>query len=340
MRYLFLLIIIICSCSEKKEEVVIIPVKLTSEDLPYNVGIGRVEHILYQNENLIITKDDPDEQIVVFNLATGEREIKGTKGSGPGEIMSAWSLQKGNAAGNFWVASPNQKILSLFSIYDESDLAKDQVKLVGDATMVFEPLFLKDSLFIGTNLDGKSIFTLFDRKGNVIERIGDWHTKEEFATYPNHVISSIYEGRLRTNLRGTKVLYSCIALDRFMLLDVESRDITEFKGPFNIIPDFRVVKDRGVGVFAPSPDTKFGFIDSYLTDDSLFLLYSGLSAREITQTGEMANQILVYNLKGELLDHYELDESLKSFSIDESNRLIYGLTSYVNDDVKIVRFKF
>tara|TARA_R110000823_G_scaffold315696_1_gene450427 strand:- start:60357 stop:61358 length:1002 start_codon:yes stop_codon:yes gene_type:complete len=331
-------VIILFSCSGKRDKSVLVPINLTSETLPFRVGIGRVEHILYQNDNLIITKGNPDEQIVIFNLSEGSRKIEGVKGSGPGEIMNPWSLQKGKSADDFWVGSIGQKLLSQFSIQDENPLAKRQIKLVGDAIGVLEPLFLKEDLYIGTNLDGKSIFTFFNEKGDVKNRIGDWAEKKDFGEYPNHVISSVYEGRLRTNSSGTKVSYVCIALDRFMILDVEREEVREFIGPFDIKPDFKVVPDRGVSVFAPSPDTKFGFIDSYLSDDKLYLLYSGLSAKEITQTGKMANQILVYSFKGELLDYYELDESLKSFTVDEENGVIYGLTSFVNDNVKIVKF--
>ena len=336
---LFIFLIIVSGCSNSaKEEAQVSPVALESEVVFDNVGIGRPEHILFQANKLVMTKRLPEELILVYDLSSGSRRALGQHGEGPGEIRNPWSLQKGYEHNEFWVASIGQKTLSKFSIEGQGKLAYEQIKLKGDATVVMEPLALEDGRFIGTNLDGKSIFTLFTKEGIISKRFGDWSEKVDFGEYPPHVIASLYEGRLRTN--GDKVLYSCIALDRFMLLDLSELEIEEFRGPFNIQPEFGTVPDRGVPVFAPSPDTKFGFVDSYLSKDHIYLLYSGLSPKEITQTGEMASDLLVYDLTGKLLNHFLLDVSLKAFSIDENTNTIYGLTSYVNDDVKVVQFEF
>lgn len=339
--FILLSFVIFCSCSSHSSNRLVEVRSLESDLVHFSVGPGRVEHILYQNDKLLITKGNSEEQIVVTDLKTRERSVKGRKGQGPGEIMNPWSLQRGQSNDEFWVASIGQKLLSQFSLNDKgTPLAKKQIKLAGEAVVIMEPLFLRNDTYIGTNLDGKSVFTIFNGQGKLIERIGDWSEKGKFGDYPDHVISSIYEGRLRTNPNGNKVSYACIALDRFMILDVASHEVQEFAGPFDIQPEFKVITDSGVPVFAPSPDTKFGFIDSYLGDDKLYLLYSGLSAKQIAQTGEMANQILVYDLKGELLNHFQLDHSLKAFTVDENNNLIYGLTSYVKEDVQVLKFTF
>ncbi|WP_422008295.1 BF3164 family lipoprotein [Roseivirga pacifica] len=336
---LFASFAIALSCTNTtKDKVIVTPTSLTSKVVFDDVGIGKAEHILFQANKLVVTKNLPEELILVYDLASSSRTTMGQYGDGPGEIRNPWSLQKSKEPDQVWVASIGQKMLSKFNIASGDRLAEEQIKLKGEATVIMEPLALNDSLLIGSSLDGKSIFTVFNREGEIIERLGDWSEKTEFGEYPAHVVSALYEGRLRTN--GNQVLYSCIALDRFMLLDLVKMEMEEFQGPFHIQPEFGTVPDRGVSVFAPSPDTKFGFIDSFLSDDYVYLLYSGLSPKEITQTGKMANDLLVYDLKGNLVHHFLLDVSLKAFSIDENTNTIYGLTSYVNDDARVVRFQF
>lgn len=334
----FAYVLISCSAKSTSSTETIVSKLLGHEVLFDDLGLGNPEHILFQENKLIVTKNLPEELILVYDLSSGNRTVKGQYGEGPGEIRSPWSVQRGDNSGEFWVASIGQKRLSRFGLNSDEILAEEQIKLTGEAVIVMEPLALSDEEFIGTSLDGKSILTLFNGDGQILNRLGEWSAKTDFGEYPSHVISALYEGRLRAN--NTKVLYSCIALDRFMVLDMLNDELNEYKGPFNIEPEFGTVPDRGMPVFAPSPDTKFGFIDSYLSNDYIYLLYSGLSPKEITQTGKMANDLLVYDLEGNLLHHFLLDMSLKAFSIDETSSTIYGLTSYMNDDAKVVRFGF
>jgi len=345
LSFSFLFFLFSCQEKEADDSIIYTPEtsildvrKLKSYEMNLSQLVSSPRHLLLIDEYLVITDLKPQSLIHIFNIKNGDHTTKGIKGYGPGEIMSSWSLNNAFTKGEFWIGSPGQKTISRFTVKDDSPTPVEQIKLKNEAATIFEPLHLKDSLFIGSNMDGKSIFTLFNKSGDILEKYGNWKNSK-YKKYPSYIIESIYEGRLRTNKNQTKVLYSYLALDMFMILDLKNKKITKVVGPFRIEPQFKIEStSTNQPIYSPSTDTLFGYIDSFISDNSIYVLYSGKSQRELMSKPEFAIDILEFDITGQFNANYKLDRSIKAFTVDENNGIFYGITT--DENPTIVKFNF
>lgn len=59
-------------------------------------------------------------------------------------------------------------------------------------------------------------------------------------------------------------------------------------------------------------------------------MYGGFSENQIKSHSLVANKIYKLNLKGELIDIYQLDRSINNFAVNESENVIVGITTDEN----------
>ena len=70
--------------------------------------------------------------------------------------------------------------------------------------------------------------------------------------------------------------------------------------------------------------------------DLIYALYIGKDYKFISDFNNL-NRIFVFDYKGNIVNQYTLDYPLASFTVDEENGIIYGLT--IDQNPNVVAFK-
>ena len=98
-----------------------------------------------------------------------------------------------------------------------------------------------------------------------------------------------------------------------------------------IFPQYTPVEDNSEIESNFTVDNITGYIYACVSDEYVFLLYSGKTVRDSRKN--FSNQIEVYNWGGDLVKILMIDEDLSAFCVDSKNRMIYGVT-YSEEDEK------
>jgi len=86
---------------------------------------------------------------------------------------------------------------------------------------------------------------------------------------------------------------------------------------------------------AQNDETTLGFIDVAVSDDNIFGLFSGKSRKE--KDPSYCNEILQFDLNGNLLKHYSFNESLISIAFSDEEQSLYMFI--MEDNIKkLARF--
>jgi len=123
--------------------------------------------------------------------------------------------------------------------------------------------------------------------------------------------------------------------DYIDVLDKASGKILSIRGPIDEIPEFEVDYSQGYPMAAVLSD-RVSCFGSFAGKSLLYALYIGKDYKYISDSYK-PNRIFVFDYQGNIVWHYTLDYPLTSFTLDEENGIIYGLT--INQEPNVVAFE-
>ena len=93
----------------------------------------------------------------------------------------------------------------------------------------------------------------------------------------------------------------------------------------------RVGRGTGSGM-GKTEDTRKAFVNSYATENAIYLLYSGNKRTE--ENWAYGSEIFVYSWDGTPLKRYLLDRPVYTFAVDETKKVIYSYSLKSDELVK------
>ncbi|SIN70498.1 BF3164 family lipoprotein [Algoriphagus halophilus] len=327
------------SCSDREEVIEIVELKSKKfyfEEIKIPMLIQSKKGKLVVSEHPRIAPGLPLLHVVNGGDMTYEFS-HGKVGFGPGELSDVSGFDLGSNDSTFWVYSAMEKRISEFSLFESSDLAKDQIKQPENFFKATDCLFLTDSTFLGMFVDSPHRLVEFGFDNDFEKGYG---TLENFTArndLDNYNLSQINSGWFRSNEDKSIFAIACIYYDKLEVFNSKTKEFKTIYGPDLEVFDFEVkYKTSGPSLLFPW-EAPYQYRDIAITNDRIYALYGGISEPEISQTSEIARIIRVYDLDGNLLELYHLDRSLRSIELDIENEKIYGITT--DSDPGIAFFK-
>lgn len=354
MKYFVLAIFLIVGCNTKEK---IIPYKtgviklLYEEDIPppkmllgkkLELPVLLPNLVLALQDYLVVSERGGDTILHVFDKRdyTYLHSV-GIDGFGPGEIISPGSLWPDwKDPSSFWVEQRSNKMLSKFDASNpQAVLSSEYFKRTGDMYQAINLVWSSDSTWLGTRADGNEKFVEYDKRGTIINSYDTWdHMGKEGM--PTNTIIQLNQGRLMSSLDKTKFVLACLDKDIIEILDKKSGKVLSIRGPIHHSPDYDIDYSAGYPMLALKfPTVRYCYVGLYVGEDKIFGLFSGHTFEDVDiGKNTFCETIYVFNYDGELMDHFQIDKTVREFTVDESQKKIYGIT--FDEDPNIVVFEY
>lgn len=180
-------------------------------------------------------------------------------------------------------------------------------------------------------------FAMYDSTGKLIKEVGEIPPgKMKNIPVPVHLVA--FQGKIRKTPDATKIIISSRFTDMIEVYLSDGSLLKRFFGPIEKLPIYETVK-VGDNPVMSLDDKKsiLGYIDIYVTNRDIYVLYSGRTRTEYGQKAPYGNTIHIFDFDGNLLKVYKTDEDLFAISVDEKDSVLYGIQHY--DKIQIVGYK-
>ncbi|GHB32637.1 BF3164 family lipoprotein [Mongoliitalea lutea] len=271
---------------------------------------------------------------------------KGKIGFGPGELGIGYPLMDGLEKGFFWVYDTQQFNFSKFALQDSSQLAVEQIKALDVPFYATKAAWLSKNSFLVEMVDGWKKYYEVSTEKDTLKSLGDWREMFSFIKLPDgikevdiapNVAASIFSSEMKGNPSKTKFVKAGIHTDFIDIIDWENQQILTLRGPVNESPKFSISESVGYDMASFDIRTLTNkYLDVYAGEASFFVLYSGKSFRQISESSNL-NRIFEFDYKGNLLNNFRLDYPLYAFTMNEQKRKLFGITA--DEDPGIVVFE-
>lgn len=342
---------LISSCSTKVETIQSDYYEIktfTENDIPETISLTgkkldfpqliNPRHIFWEGDYLIVAERGNDTLMHVIDIKEN-KYIKriGQNGLGPGEITMVHRFQKDKEKGNFWAYDVEQKRFAKYNIYSNSILSEIQFKQTEELFLAVEMVWSSDSTWMTIRADKEEKFVEFNLKGEIINTFGSWEGMLEAKDLPYSVVSSIHQGTLAVDPDRKRFVIAGIQRDYVEILNKETGEIISIRGPVQFVPEFEVIYVGGYPFPQLQKDIPFFFTVCIPGRENIYTGYFGKSM-EIINEGTIDTRVLVFDYQGDIISCFNLDYPLLSFTVDEENRKIYGIT--YDAEPNIVEFQF
>lgn len=355
IQLLVILILSACGVSSKKSN----PIKFTMEDLPEAISLSGYKYkfpqilnprgIMITNSKAIIfeRKNVDNNKFHIIDLITESYiQSKGIDGLGPGEITVITQVEALNEPNKILTFDPEVRVFSKFDLLDSTRLAEYQFRAPETAYFITNATFTSDSTFLGNAVDGWTKYLHLSISGDTLALFGDWRDIIRGQELPNgiqekdldaNLVSNILQGSMKVNSDQTYAVKAGSKANYIDIIRLRDNLITTIYGPEKVIPDFEIDYWGGYQMPSLKPDTPTVFGDVFAGKASFFVLYKG---KPYSQLSDMINlnRIFEFDYSGKILRQFQLDYPLFGFSVEESTRKIYGVTT--DKEPNLVRFDF
>ena len=334
------------SAEEKGKEAIVI---FDEKDLPdpialrgkkYNFpNIINPRYILCLGDYLVVSEKTKDNLLHILDIKS-EKYIRSTgkNGLGPREATMVSKLENASEKKSFWCYDLEQTIFSKYSVTgDTSKLADSQLRLGEIFHYVMDLTWASDTSLLVTMVDGNDKFFEVSLNGDTLATYGKWDSMFERKDIPYNVISSIHQGRIKASPDKRKFISAGSRRDFIDVLDKASGKILSIRGPVDEVPEFEVDYSMGYPMAAMNIKTlTVKYLDSFAGEKLIYGLHLGKSFRNISDPDKL-NRMFVFDYQGNIVNQYTLDYPLTSFTVDEVNGIIYGVS--IDEEPNVVAFK-
>lgn len=288
------------------------------------------EMLVYDNHLFIKTFGRAKEKhISVYSIE--EDSIKAEYvgiGNGPDEMISC---EMNRLDDELWLYDVSKMRVSKMKVDSSCSFSSPQMEHYKLDRYYYRTAMLNDSIMLGTNdySDEKAMKISFVnlKTGEVLKR-GQFSYINQSVDLPPLI--DAYSCYVDVNPRTKDILLSYRYTDVIEIYDMYGGFKRSLHGPdcFNV--EYQPLSDgKSMGKL---PETRKAFVNSYVTADFIYLLYSGCKKTE--ENWSNGTQLLVYTWDGKPYKRYWLGESIYSFAVDELQGKIYSFS--LNTETLIV----
>lgn len=257
----------------------------------------------------------------------------GINGLGPNEILTADFIHQGLEDNDFWVYDSKNQTFNKFDIdKNVSGLADLQIRQneMLAAVTGFTPITINS--FIYREMHSPAKFTEFAFDGKKLRSFGDWEEHRDSKDFTNFVLFTLYQGKIVASNKKDYVVACGSLIDFLEIINLETEKRLLIRGPSNHFPEFELTDMSGYA-YPALKELIIQYNSVFAGEKTIYALYSGLSSE--ANKDATTSRVFTFNLSGEIVSNFELDYKIISFTIDESENKLYGLTRDAEPNVVI-----
>ena len=262
---------------------------------------------------------------------------KGKHGEGPLEITDASLFYKGKDSDTFWTYSMNRRKLVEYSLSDATLLGKSEWKMTESMMNIWFLTQATDSTYLGISKDDKNRILEFDTAGTKIGGYGGWEKIADRPELNDYQLAELNSGFFKGNRDEGLFIRVGLRRDRLEIFDNRDKSFIVIDGPDMELPPFELMDAGGKEHLYLGPDPRYHYRDAVVTEKYIFALYAGVRHSEFNKTALLAEQIWVFDHKGNPLWKLLLDKSIINFVVNEATDEIYGLTTDEDPGIAVFR---
>lgn len=289
--------------------------------------IGRASVLSLSGSRLLVGARRSDSAFHVVSTGSGRLlGSAGPKGDEPGQFRApAAVIPVLDGSGGVWVFDVALRRLTRVRFADglpRVDTTKSSVVQLPRGLVMTDAVSLSPEEFLASGLFSESRFGVFDRSGALVGFAGSLLPTP--SSDSSEASRWVHIGKARANRDRTLLAVSAQHAGRLDIYRVHDWQARSADAPFPFEPEYAVVEGSRGPTFAPTRDTRFGYIDLAVTEQHIFGLFSGRT--EISHPGRdnYAEYIHVFDWRGRFLGAYRLDEDVFVIAVDEGERKLYA----------------
>lgn len=299
--------------------------------------LSRVWNLYIERDYLFLYNDDGKTYISIYDIKKNKivnRFI--TRGIGPDEISSppqSITLFPKNKLTYF---DSNTKTL-YETDYSIVDSLKTKISNKMNKTLAISKLVpLAYGYYLAVGMFEKGRYAVLNREANIISYNFDY-PKDEMVNISTYLKAMAYQGKLNVTKDGKKIAFSGLSSEILEIMEITQ------KGELLKIKDIhydlaKYVPDGNINEVSASikKESKMAFVNSSLTSDYIYVLYSGRKIGNDFENAIKGNIVLVFDWNGNPIIRYNLDIDVTCIAIGEDNKTLYAISEA--DDTNLVKF--
>ena len=186
---------------------------------------------------------------------------------------------------------------------------------------------LNDSVMLGTNdMTGTSKLSFVHLNTGEVEGKGEYAYLDD--RIPSTALIDACCCYVNVNHQTKDIALAYRYTDVVEFYDSTGRLKYAIQGPDNV----DIVFNPKGEVMGKTPETRKAFVNSYATENYLYLLYSG--CKRTDENWSYGSRIFVYSWDGKPQKCYTLDRPVYTFAVDEENQVIYSYSIQTDELLK------
>jgi hypothetical protein len=285
--------------------------------------LGEILDMVSFDSILIINEVFEQQIFKYFNVNNGNLGANFiNRGKGPNELIFP-GLMCALDDSIFSTYEANKKQLVYFNVYDIIANFHQFEKVTNtnlSDLVIFQSYPINDSLVIFTGMfeDGK--YCLYNSKSENTIITVDFPDDENHQKENNYIKSMAHQGEIAIKPNKQKFVFVC-RHGYFDICSVSQNELLLENRKLYYLSDYKVI---GENVVAHSAKSAYAFHSVEVTDNYIYMIYSGRTKDEFGSEYIAGNNILVYDWNGNPVVNFKTDRYLHRMTLDRNNLIIYG----------------
>ena len=254
----------------------------------------------------------------------------GNRGQGPNDFLFPTSLyKKSDNELSFWDVNRKRYSSMSVSLKDSEADFKHHFN-IRDSLFHYEIFPIVENQYVASGMYEDYRLVILNEQGHFKKGYGKCPSRDSREEKISGILrSEVYQGRMAVSSSGKRLVHALLRADIISFYEVKTEGdlslITEYT---NSYPEYSY--DTGaMGFSAPIYN-----IDVSVTDQYVYILYSGRNFKESKDKAFLGNRIDVYDWEGRLVRKLHLDVDIKAMCITDDNKKIYAI-AYLPDPVLV-----
>lgn len=325
-NYILLLTLCLCTACTPNKKIVLNEVTQNINDF-YSVDtlafepvcdsiLGFPDKILRHGDYLIIQMSRRFGHLIeTYSLTENRIVSKNVKyGEAPNEFLACDMVALGD---NLWLYDMSKRRLGRISLDSIKHISDNSIHTYDLQSYYYRFAMLNDSLFLGSNnMEEAKKLSYVNIKTGEAEMVG------EYAYLDNNINKGVLIDAascyVDVNPQTKDIALSYRYTDILEVYDASGNIKWARQGPAHFDIEFR----PGRYGMAKTKKTQKAYVNTYVTAENIYLLYSGCHKAE--KNWSYGTEIFAISWQGEPLKKLVLPAAIYAFAIDEANHLLYA----------------
>lgn len=318
---------------------------ISGEKVPIKGLLGMPIQILAHDSLIFINEYRDDQLLYVYNAKTGNLLAKTAHvGRGPNEFSPPIMISFSEDREKLNIYDRSQKHFGEYQFSEASglELIGERIHFNADHSKVHK---LDDTMFLSDGFFHDGRFCISDKSKDTLIYRGEYPDMDlrvrsgnsSNDKLDNNIKEMIFQGQLEirpdlqyfvicSSLVGILEIYEIQGGALIKKKEIRERDYVDLDGFSN-----------GTIVKADiSPTFPRGFSGVFVTQEHIFTLYSGRSEDEFPYNNNLGSTILVFDWQGNPILRFDVNEELKSITLDSSSNKLYAI--YQSEEIGVITY--